>query len=300
MSRRNPYLCVDPRTEPLAPAWRAGAATAGTRGSANAHRVGRALAAGAVLAALAACRPSAAAPGEPSTLTVFAAASLTDVFERIGETFEEAHPETEVVFNFAASSALRTQLEEGAAADVAAFASEKDMQALAESGLVDGDAVRVFAGNDLVVVVHPDSAAVAGTLADLANPGVKVVIAAEGVPAGDYARQVLESLSSTLGSSFGSKVLDNVVSEEDNVRQVLAKVQLGEADAGWVYRSDGWSAPELQVLEIPEQANVRARYPIAVLSGAPQPDAAIQFVELVLSADGQRVIEGGGFLPAPP
>jgi len=298
--RQNPHPCVDIRTEPLPPASRAGVGTAGTRGSPKALRVGRALAAVAILAALSACLPSAQAPGEPSTLTVFAAASLTDVFERIGETFEEAHPETEVVFNFAASSALRTQMEEGAAADVAAFASEKDMQALAESGLVDGDAVRVFAGNDLVVVVHPDSAAVAGTLADLAHPGVKVVIAAEGVPAGDYARQVLENLSSTLGASFGSEVLANVVSEEDNVRQVLAKVQLGEADAGWVYRSDAWSAPELRVLEIPEEANVRARYPIAILSGAPQPDAAIQFVELVLSADGQRVIEKGGFLPAPP
>ncbi len=110
----------------------------------------------------------------------------------------------------------------------------------------------------------------------------------------------LENLSSPLGASFGSEVLAYVVSEVDTVRQVLAKVILGEADAGWVYRSDAWSAPELRVLEIPEEANVRARYPIAILSGAPPPDAAIQFVELVLSADGQRVIEKGGFLPAPP
>ena len=246
------------------------------------------------------CARQSAAPVEPASLTVFAAASLTDVFEAVGEAYEKAHPETKVVFNFAASSALRTQIQEGAAADVAAFAGENDMQGLVESGLANGDAAQIFAGNDLVVVVHPDRAAVVGSLDDLAKPGVKVVIAAEGVPAGDYARQVLTNLGASLGAGFASAVLANVVSEEDNVRQVLAKVQLGEADAGWVYRSDAQAAAELGVIEIPPEANVRARYPIAILLAAPHPRAAQEFVDLVLSAEGQRLIADGGLLPVAP
>jgi molybdate transport system substrate-binding protein len=246
------------------------------------------------------CAPQPAAPVEPARLTVFAAASLTDVFEAAGQVYEKAHPETEVVFNFAASSALRTQIQEGAAADVAAFASEKDMQVLVESGLANGEAAQIFAGNELVLVVHPDRPAVVGSLEDLAKPGVKVVIAADGVPARDYARQVLTNLGASLGAGFAPAVLANVVSEEDNVRQVLAKVQLGEADAGWVYRSDAQVAAELGVIEIPPEANVRARYPIAVLLAAPHPQAAQAFVDLVLSAEGQRLIAEGGLLPVAP
>ncbi len=268
-------------------------------------RIWQGLAMGVLACVVAACAPpreapSARSPDEASTLTVFAAASLTDVFEAIGEVYKHSHPGTDVVFNFAASSALRTQLEEGAAADVVAFAGEKDMQSLTESGLVDAAAVKIFANNDLVVVVHPDSADALGSLEDLADRGVKVVMAAAGVPAGDYARSVIENLSSELGAPFADGVRANVVSEEDNVRQVLAKVQLGEADAGWVYRSDAHAAPELRVLEIPADFNVRAKYPIAPMLTSAQSDAATSFIELVRSAEGQRLIQEGGFLPLAP
>jgi molybdate transport system substrate-binding protein len=247
-----------------------------------------------------ACAPSDPSARGPSTVTVFAAASLTDVFEAIAEVYEQGHPGTEVVLNFGASSALRTQLEEGATADVVAFAAAKDMQLLAEAGLADPEMAEIFAENELVVVVHPESAAQVTSLADLAEPGVKLVIVAEGAPAGDYARQVLDYLAEDLGREVADRILANVVSQEDNVRQVLAKVQLGEADADWVYRSDAHAAPELRVIEIPATANVRARYPIAVLLGAPHPEAGAQFVELVRSTVGQRLIEAGGFLPVAP
>jgi len=255
---------------------------------------------GGLLLGMVACVPPDGLPAAPKTLTVFAAASLTDVMEAIGEAYEQAHPETDVVFNFAASSALRAQLGEGAAADVAAFAAERDMQLLAAASLADSDGVKVFAENEMVVVVHPESAGRIASLEDLTAPDVKLLMAAEGVPAGDYARQVLENLTATMGAGYRDTVLANVVSEEDNVRQVLAKVQLGEADAGWVYRSDAQSAPELGVLAIPDAANVRAKYPIAVLLTSPQPEAAQEFVDLVLSPEGQRVLEKGGFLPVAP
>jgi molybdate transport system substrate-binding protein len=245
--------------------------------------------------------PSTPAPTEtPTTLTIFAASSLTDVFEAMAETYQAEHPGTEFVFNFAASSALRTQLGEGAIADVAAFAAEMDMTLLGESGLVEPERAQIFAGNELVVAVSPGSADLVTSLEDLAKPGVKVVIAAEGVPAGDYARQVLQNLSETLGMEFAEAVLANVVSEEENVRDVLAKVDLGEADAGWVYRSDLKASPELLAIHIPLEANVRAKYPIALLTEAPDPAAAQAFIDVVMSDAGQELIEEWGFLPAPP
>ncbi|MCJ7511509.1 MAG: molybdate ABC transporter substrate-binding protein [Anaerolineales bacterium] len=267
--------------------------------------VWHALAVGVLAWAAAACAPPreappAQAPAEASTLTVFAAASLTDAFQAIGEVFEQAHPDTQLVFNFAASSALRTQLEEGAPADVVAFASEKEMRPLIAAGLVEAGAGQVFTANDMVVVVAPQSSTAVASLKDLAHPGVKVVMVAPGVPAGDYARRVIESLESVLGADFAEDVFANVVSQEDNVRQVLAKVQLGEADAGWVYRSDAQAAPELRVVEIPAEFNVRAAYPIAPLRAAENPMAAVDFVELVRSAHGQRLLEQGGFLPVGP
>jgi molybdate transport system substrate-binding protein len=246
--------------------------------------------------ALTGCGPAGGASAEDETLTVFAAASLTDVFEAIGEIYEREHPGSDVIFNFGASSALRTQLAEGAVADVAAFASEEDMRLLGAGGLVTEESARIFASNEIVVVVHPDSAGMVASLSDLTSPGTKIVMAAEGVPAGDYARQILHNL----GEAFAGGVLANVVSEEDNVRQVLAKVQLGEADAGLVYRSDARAAPELGTIEIPAEANVLASYPIASLREASNPSAAEDFIGMVLSAEGQRLIGEGGFLPANP
>jgi molybdate transport system substrate-binding protein len=134
----------------------------------------------------------------------------------------------------------------------------------------------------------------------LAKPGLKLVLAAETVPVGNYARQVLQKLNALYGADYMNKVLANVVSNEDNVKQVVAKVQLGEADAGIVYISDAVAAPELKTIEIPADYNVIAKYPMAALTSAPQPDLAAEFITYVLSADGQTTLKKWGFTPFNP
>jgi molybdate transport system substrate-binding protein len=140
-----------------------------------------------------------------------------------------------------------------------------------------------------------------GKLQDLSRGGIKLVIAADAVPVGRYSRTVLRNLSKTkdFPADYATRALRNVVSEEENVKSVVSKVQLGEADAGLVYQSDVTRAVSryVRVFEIPEGANVLASYPIALLKDAPAPDAAKAFVELLLSADGQRVLERHGLMP---
>ena len=179
-----------------------------------------------------------ALPAKSIDLTVFAAASLTDAFAEIGQAFEATHPGVNVVFNFGGSQNLRTQLEQGAQADVFASANQKEMDAVAAAGLAAPGAARTFVTNRILVVLPKSNPGAVHTLQDLARPGLKLILADEAVPAGRYARQVLDGLNATYGASFRDDVLANVVSNEDNVKQVVAKVQLGEADAGIVYASD--------------------------------------------------------------
>jgi molybdate transport system substrate-binding protein len=237
-----------------------------------------------------------------STLTVYAAASLTDAFNELGRTFETGHPGVTVQFNFAGSQQLVSQLEQGATADVFASADQRWMSHAAEKGLVEGDAT-IFAGNRLVVIVPRTNPARIGSLQDLARRGTKVVMAAEVVPAGTYSREALKNLAGAPGfpPEYDRRVLANVVSQEENVKGVVAKVQLGEADAGLVYRSDVTPAVSrfVRVFEIADPYNVVASYPIAVLKGAQNPQAARQFVDLVSSEEGQRVLGKHGFLRAP-
>lgn len=232
-----------------------------------------------------------------STLTVFAAASLTEAFTEIGEAFEAQHPGVNVVFNFAGSHALHTQIVEGAQADVFASANDIEMDALVSSGFVAQGAVKYFLTNRLTVILPADNPAGLESLEDLAQPGLKLVLAAEEVPAGNYARQSLGMMNNEFGPDFKDRVLANVVSNEDNVRQVVAKVQLGEADAGIVYRSDAAAVTGLKQIEIPAQLNVIAAYPIAPLLGAPNRGAAADFINFVLSEDGQALLRTWGFLP---
>lgn len=237
---------------------------------------------------------------QPMTLTVFAAASLTDAFTEIGKAFEVSHPNVSVVFSFAGSQILRTQIEQGAEPDIFASANELEMDTLVSDGLVAADAPQTFVTNKLVIVLPPNNPADVQTLADLARPGLKLVLAASDVPAGKYTRQVLENLNGLYGSDFSTKVLANVVSDEENIRLVLTKVQLGEADAGSVYASDAVAAPDLLTLPIPDPYNVVAEYPIAAPVGAPSPQMAATFIAYVLSPDGQAVMEKWGFTPVNP
>ena len=238
------------------------------------------------------------AAAEPKTLTVFAAASLTDAFTEIGAAFDAANPGVTTTFNFAGSQALRTQIEEGAPADVFASASSKEMETLITGSFVMKDVPQVFLINKLVVILPSNNPAGLEKLEDLANPGIKVVLAAEEVPVGKYARQALDLMDASFGTGFKDKVLANVVSNEDNVKQVVAKVQLGEADAGIVYVSDVAAAPELKSIQIPTDLNVIAKYPIAPLVKSENADLAAKFIEYVLSAVGQTVLAKWGFTPA--
>jgi molybdate transport system substrate-binding protein len=233
------------------------------------------------------------------TLTVFAAASLTQAFGDIGKAFEAINPRVSVTFNFAGSQTLQAQIEAGAPVDVFASASGTNMDAVVTGGYVDKTAPQVFLTNKLVVILPPNNPANVQTLADLGKARLKLDLAADTVPAGKYARQILNNMSEdpTYGTDFGSKVLANVISNETDIRQVVGKVQLGEADAGIVYVSDLSVAPTLGAIEIPDSVNVVAKYSIAPLIKAPNPDLAAQFVAYVLSTDGQATLKQWGFGP---
>ena len=234
---------------------------------------------------------------EPQTLTVFAASSLTGAFTEIGKAFEAANPGITVTLNFAGSGALRTQIEEGAPADVFASASGKEMDTLVTGNFITKDAPQIFLTNKLVVILPANNPSALEKLEDLSKPGIKLVLAAETVPVGNYARQALDKMNGSFGTDFKDKVLANIVSNEDNAKQVVAKVQLGEADAGIVYISDSIAAPDLKSIEIPTDLNVIAKYPIAPLTKSENADLAAKFTEYVLSAEGQAVLQKWGFAP---
>ena len=235
------------------------------------------------------------ATSDPQTLNVYAAASLTDAFNEIGKNFEAANPGITVNFNFAGSQALQTQIEQGAPADVFASAGKPQMDVLVTENLIARDAPQQFLNNKLVVILPKDNPAGLTSLEDLAKPGIKLVVAADAVPVGKYALQALDLMDAKFGSGYKTKVLANVVSNEDNVKQVVSKVQLGEADAGIVYTSDAIAAPDLKTIEIPAELNVIAKYPIAPLAKSENADLAKAFIAYVLSADGQTVLQRWGF-----
>lgn len=241
--------------------------------------------------------PTASHPTVVGNITVFAASSLTDAFTEAAKAFHARDPGVAVQFNFASSSALATQINEGAPADVFASADQAQMQVVADrSGVADP---AVFATN-VPVVVTPKGSAAVRSFADLAKPGIKLVLAAKDVPIGKYARDVLQRASGAGGIApdFATKVLANLKSDEANVRAVLAKVQLGEADAGIVYVTDiGAAKDDVNRIEIPAAYNVVAEYPIAVLKPSKAPTAARAFVTFLRSAEGQAILQKYGFQP---
>lgn len=241
-------------------------------------------------------------PEDGGSLTVFAAASLTDAFEEIANELTARYPDLSLTFNFAGSQALVTQLEQGAVAEVFASANLRQMEVAQSKGLIEGEPI-IFVQNALVVVVPADNPAGIASPADLARSGIKLVLAQAGVPVGEYARQSLCLMGAdpaTYGEDFVSKVAANVVSEEDNVRAVLTKVQLGEADAGIVYASDVTPdvASEVQTITIPDAVNVVASYPIASVAGGNRA-LADAFISYVLSPEGQAILQRYGFEPKP-
>ena len=244
--------------------------------------------------------PAHGAADAAKPLEVYAAASLADAFNELGRLFEQRQPGIRVRFNFAGSQQLATQIEQGAAADVFASADERWMDYAKERGLVVGEPT-LFVHNRLVVIVPRTNPARIGRLQDLAKGGIKLVLAADAVPVGRYSRTVIRNLFRIEGfpTDYAPRTLKNVVSEEENVKLVVSKVQLGEADAGFVYRSDISAAMQryVRVLEVPASANVVAAYPIARVKDARAPEAAKAFLDLVLSAQGQQVLERHGLMP---
>ena len=233
------------------------------------------------------------------TLTVYAATSLTDAFKEIGQQFQAANPGATVEFNFAGSQDLVTQIEQGAKADVFASADLKNMEALNRKGLV-GSTPQVFARNHLVVIIPKDNQAGIKTLQDLAKADIKLDLADKSVPVGNYTLQMLDKLSAdaTYGAGFKDAVLKNVVSQENNVKAVVSKVSLGEADAGVVYSTDAQTAAtQVTTIEVPDQFNVIAMYPIAQVKGAPNASLADKWIAFVLSPQGQAILNKYGFIP---
>jgi molybdate transport system substrate-binding protein len=224
-------------------------------------------------------------------LIVAAAASLTAAFTQIGADFQE-ETGVAVVFTFGPSDGLATQIVEGAPVDVFASASPAWMDAISERR--PGVRRRTnFARNRLAVIVPADNPANIHELDDLATNGVQLVLAAEGVPAGDYAREILAN------AGIADTALANVVSNEEDVAAVVTKVLTGEADTGIVYVTDVTAevADRISVVEIPDDVNVIATYPIAVMADSGRPYVAREFVEYVLGP-GQGVLADHGFLPA--
>lgn len=252
-------------------------------------RVAAALAVAALV--LAACggsddnTSSGGSSASPAEIKVFAAASLTAAFTKIGEDLTAANG-TKVTLNFAGSQALATQIQQAAPADVFASADITNMDKVKD--LVGPP--QIFASNQLQIVVEKGNPKGVKGLDDLANPDLKVVLAAPDVPVGKYSQQALEKAGVTV----------KPVSQEQDVKAVVSKVSLGEADAGIVYTTDVTAGGDkVEGVDIPEDQNVVATYPIATVKASKAPDQAQAFMDYVLSDQGQQVLKSYGFGPPP-
>jgi molybdate transport system substrate-binding protein len=247
------------------------------------------------------CVPSPAAAQAPVTLTVFAAASLTNALTEAGAAFTAATG-VRVVYSFGASSELAAQLAQGAPCDVFASANLRQMQVANEAGRLGAPPV-TFARNRLVVIVPADTPAQIAGLHDLANDGVRLVLAAPSVPIREYTDVMLARMAfaPAFGPRYRAAVLANLVSEETNVRQSVAKVVLGEADASIVYISDVTPniADQVQMLTIPDAFNTTAQYPIARTNDTPHAEAAQAYIAFLLSDEGQAIVTRWNFIEAP-
>ena len=243
---------------------------------------------------------SAAYAQEPKELTVFTAASLTGAFGEIGQMYKNETNIT-VAFNFDGSQALRTQIENGAYADVFASANQKQMKAVESDALMNNSSVVIFTKNKLSIIVPKGNPARIINLSDLAKPGLKIVMGTKDVPVGDYALQIISKLGndSAYGPDYKTKVLANVISQETNVNYVVTKVALGEADAGFAYVSDITKnlTSKVDKIDIPDEYNVIAQYPMGILLESKYPLQSQEFMSRVLSDEGKAVLEKYGFAP---
>jgi molybdate transport system substrate-binding protein len=250
--------------------------------------------------ALAACGSGAPSGGaaEPVALTVFGAASLKGVLAEAKAAYEAARPGTTVTLATDSSAALATQIRQGAPVDVFLSADTATPEELVAEGLAAGDQV-VFARNELAVIVPLDDPGGIETPADLARDGLLVIAVGDEAPISRYAAQLVANLAGLPGypAGFVDAYAANVVSKEDSVKAVVAKIELGEGDAGIVYATDAAASSNVRVVPVPDVANVPATYAGVVVGSSPQPEAARAFLDWFAGPDGQAILERFGFLP---
>jgi molybdate transport system substrate-binding protein len=244
--------------------------------------------------------PAPATPEGRVELTIYGAASLKGALEEARTAYEAANPGVTLAISTDASSALATKIEQGAPADVFLSADTTNPERLSAADLTKGRAV-VFAGNRLAVVVPTGNPAGITTPADLARPGVKVIAAGAAVPITQYADQVVANLAQEPGypADFAASYQANVVSREDNARAVVAKLELGEGDAGIVYASDAGASAKVQTVALPDSANVLATYAGVVIGTTRHAAAAGAFLAWLAGPEGQAILGSFGFLPPP-
>ena len=237
---------------------------------------------------------------QPKELTVFTAASLTGAFTEIGQMYKN-ETNISVAFNFDGSQVLRTQMKNGAYADIFVSANTKQMNLLKNEKFMNNSSIIVFTKTKPVIIVPKDNPAKIQNISDLAKPGLKIVIGTKDVPIGDYTLQILAKLAndSAFGPEFKKKVMANVVSNETNVNYITSKVALGEADAGVAYNSDITKdlASKITKIQIPDKYNVIASYPMGILGQSKYIAQAEEFIALVKSDKGAAVLEKYGFEP---
>ena len=252
------------------------------------------------VAAVAACTAPAASPSPsaaPVELAVYAAASLTAPLESVKAAYESDHPGIRLILALDSSAALRTQIEQGAPADLFLSADVTNPQKLVDAGLASGPVTK-FAGNHLIVVVPKANPASIKTPADLARPDVRIVAAGEKVPITVYTTQLIERLGAQPGypADFASAYESNIVSREDNVKAIVTKVELGEADAGIVYVTDALGSDKLATVDVPPAAAVTATYGGAVVAASTHEAEAAALLTWLAGPDGEAILADFGFV----
>ncbi|HEY8846849.1 MAG TPA: molybdate ABC transporter substrate-binding protein [Candidatus Limnocylindrales bacterium] len=247
-------------------------------------------------AASASATPSAA----PAALTIFGAASLKGVLDKVKTTYEAANPGTTLTISTDSSATLETQIEQGAPADVLLSADTTNPKKLVDKGLAAGAAV-TFAGNKLTIIVPAANPAGIRSPKDLAKTGVKVIAAGDAVPITKYATLLVANLAKEAGypADFVAKYTANIASKEDNVKAIVAKIELGEGDAGIVYVTDAKASTKVTAVDVPDTANVPATYSGVVVKASKNAAAAQAFLTWFAGPGGQAILGSFGFLPPP-
>ena len=252
--------------------------------------------------ALAACSSTGASPSASTTaggeLTIYGAALLKGALEQAKAAYEAANPGMTLTISTDSSAALETQIEQGAPADVFLAADTANPRKLVEAGLADGDPVTV-ARNELAIIVPTGNPAGIATPADLARAGTRVIAAGDEVPITHYATQLVENLGREAGypAGFTAGYAANVASREDNVKAVVAKIELGEGDAGIVYATDALASDRVETIDVPDSANVVATCDGVIVTGSGNPAAARAFLQWFAGPEGQAILGSLGFLP---